>query len=72
MFSMTCMYAYFEYKDAGESDIVNIETHAGFFSLEDPLQVRKYRDAHHALMAASLSETDSRDRIPPPETAWRR
>jgi transcriptional regulator with XRE-family HTH domain len=62
-FSMTCMYAYFEYKDADESDIVNIETHAGFFSVEDPQQVRKYRDAHDALMAASLSETDSRDLI---------
>jgi len=63
VFSMTCMYAYFEYKDAGESDIVNIETHAGFFSVEDPQQVRKYREAHDALMAAALSETDSRDLI---------
>jgi transcriptional regulator with XRE-family HTH domain len=63
VFSMTCMYAYFEYKDAGESDIVNIETHAGFFSVEDPPQVRKYREAHDALMAASLNETDSRDLI---------
>jgi hypothetical protein len=62
-FSMTCMYAHFEYKDAGESDIVNIETSAGFFSVEDPQQVRNYRDAHEALMATSLSEADSRDLI---------
>jgi transcriptional regulator with XRE-family HTH domain len=62
-FSMTCMYAYFEYKDAGESDIVHIETPAGFFSVEDPQQVRKYREAHEALMTASLSETESRDLI---------
>ena len=62
-FSMTCMYAYFEYKDAGESDIVHFETPAGFFSVEDPLQVRKYRDGHDALMAASLNEADSRDLI---------
>jgi transcriptional regulator with XRE-family HTH domain len=62
-FSMTCMYAYFEYKDAGESDIVHIETHAGFFSVENPPQVRKYRDAHDALMSAALDETDSRDLI---------
>lgn len=62
-FSMTCMYAYFEYKDAGESDIVHIETHAGFFTVEDAAQVRKYRAAHEALMNASLSETDSRDFI---------
>ncbi|HEY1641992.1 MAG TPA: helix-turn-helix transcriptional regulator [Streptosporangiaceae bacterium] len=62
-FSMTCMYAYFEYKDAGESDVVHIETPAGFFSVEDPHQVRKYRQGHKALMEASLSESDSRDLI---------
>jgi len=62
-FSMTCMWAYFEYKDAGESDIVNIETHAGFISVEDPQQVRRYRGAHDALVEASLNETDSRDLI---------
>jgi transcriptional regulator with XRE-family HTH domain len=63
VFSMTCMYAYFEYKDAGESDIVHIETHAGFFSVENPPQVKKYRAAHDALMDASLSEKDSRELI---------
>ena len=62
-FSMTCMYAHFEYKDAGESDIVHIETHAGFFSVEDPGQVREYRAAHDDLMRASLSERESLDLI---------
>jgi transcriptional regulator with XRE-family HTH domain len=62
-FSMTCMYAYFEYKDAGESDIVHIETHAGFFTVEDPGEVRKYRAAHDDLMRASLSERESLDLI---------
>jgi transcriptional regulator with XRE-family HTH domain len=62
-FSMTCMYAYFEYKDAGESDIVHIETHAGFFSVESPPKVKKYRAAHDALMRASLSEKDTRNLI---------
>jgi transcriptional regulator with XRE-family HTH domain len=62
-FSMTCMYAYFEYKDAGESDIVHIETHAGFFSVEGVEQVRKYRASHDSLMRASLSEKDSRNLI---------
>jgi transcriptional regulator with XRE-family HTH domain len=61
--AMTCMWAYFEYNDTGESDIVHIETPAGFLSVENPEQVRKYRDAHDALMAASLNETDSRDLI---------
>jgi transcriptional regulator with XRE-family HTH domain len=62
-FSMTCMYAYFEYKDADESDIVHIETHAGYVSVEDARQVQKYRDAHGDLLEASLSESASRDLI---------
>jgi transcriptional regulator with XRE-family HTH domain len=63
VFSMTCMYAHFEYKDAGESDIVHIETHAGFFSVEDTDEVMKYRAAHDALVQASLTEEASRDLI---------
>jgi transcriptional regulator with XRE-family HTH domain len=63
VFSMTCMYAHFEYKDSGESDIVHIETHAGFFSVEDTDEVKKYRAAHHALVQASLTEEASRDLI---------
>ncbi len=40
--TMTCMYAYFEYQDPEdlEQDVVNIETHAGFWSIEDPEQGR--------------------------------
>jgi hypothetical protein len=57
------MYAHFEYKDAGESDIVHIETHAGFFSVEDAEQVGRYRAAHDALVEASLTEEESRARI---------
>lgn len=63
VFSMTCMYALFEYKDVGESDVVHIETHAGFFSVEDEGQVKKYRTHHDALMRASLTEKESRDLI---------
>jgi len=63
VFSMTCMYALFEYKDVGESDIVHIETHAGFFSIEDEDQVKRYRTHHEALMRASLTEEESRNRI---------
>jgi transcriptional regulator with XRE-family HTH domain len=63
IFSMTCMYAHFEYKDAGESDIVHIETPVGFFSVENAEQVKKYRAAHDAMMRASLSEKESRDLI---------
>jgi transcriptional regulator with XRE-family HTH domain len=63
VFSMTCMYALFEYKDVGESDVVHIETHAGFFSVEDEGQVRKYRSYHDALMRASLPREESRNLI---------
>ena len=63
VFSMTCMYALFEYKDVGESDVVHIETHAGFFSVEDGDQIKKYGTHHEALMRASLTEEESRNRI---------
>jgi transcriptional regulator with XRE-family HTH domain len=62
-FSMTCMYAHFEYKDAGESDIVHIETHAGYFSVEAAAEVKRYRAAHNALVRAALSEDASRELI---------
>jgi transcriptional regulator with XRE-family HTH domain len=60
--TMTCMYAYFEYQDDNdlEQDVVHIETHAGFLSIEDPDKVVRYRNAHEALVHASLSEEKSR------------
>ena len=60
--TMTCMYAYFEYQGDNdpEQDVVHIETHAGFWSIEKPDRVAEYRTAHEALVAASLSEDDSR------------
>jgi hypothetical protein len=62
VFSMTCMYAYFEYQDPQnlEQDLVHIETHAGFWTIDDPAQVTEYRKAHASLIASSLSENDSR------------
>jgi hypothetical protein len=65
VFTMTCMYAYFEYQDVAdlEQDVVHIETHAGFFSIENPGKVAEYRKWHDALVRASLSEDDSRTRI---------
>ena len=62
-FSMTCMYAHFEYRDTGESDIVHVETHAGYFSVEDAGEVSRYRSAHDALVRASLTEEASRELI---------
>jgi hypothetical protein len=65
VFTMTCMYAYFEYQGAGglARDVVHIETHAGFASIEDPEKVADYRKWHHALVEASLTEDESRDLI---------
>lgn len=64
-FSMTCMYAYFEYQEPadGGQDVVHIETHAGFFSLDGPDEVAKYRLAHHELVSSSLNEQRSRAMI---------
>ena len=50
-------------EDAGESDIVHVETHAGYFSVEDADEVRRYRSAHDALVRASLTEEASRELI---------
>jgi hypothetical protein len=59
--TMTCMYAYFEYEDVdNEQDVVHIETHAGYWSIENPDKVAEYRKAHDALVRASLGEAESR------------
>lgn len=58
--TMTCMYAYFEYADDMEQDVVHIETHAGFWSIENPERVADYRKSHEALVKASLTREDSR------------
>jgi transcriptional regulator with XRE-family HTH domain len=65
VFSMTCMYAYFEYQEPadGGQDVVHIETHAGFHSLVDPDEVAKYRRAHHDLVRSAKDEQGSRDMI---------
>jgi transcriptional regulator with XRE-family HTH domain len=62
-FAMTCMWAYFQYDDSGESDIVHVETPAGFFSVGDTARVRKYRAAHDGLMKVSLSRERSLELI---------
>ena len=65
VFTMNCMYAYFEYQGNNnlEQDVVHIETHAGFASIEDPDRVANYRKWHDALVSASRTEDDSRNLI---------
>jgi hypothetical protein len=71
VFTMTCMYAYFEYAGDLEQDVVHIETHAGYWSVEDLDRVAEYRKAHEALVKASLKEDDSRSRIHAAGQEWR-
>jgi transcriptional regulator with XRE-family HTH domain len=61
-FTMTCRYAYFEYQDPEdlEQDLVQIETPAGFWTIDDPVRVAEYKKAHENLVASSLDENDSR------------
>ncbi|WP_103347515.1 helix-turn-helix transcriptional regulator [Amycolatopsis sp. CA-128772] len=60
LFSMSCMYAYFEFEDELDRDIVHIETHAGFRHIETAETVAFYRGYHDALVAASLEPDESR------------
>ena len=63
--TMTCMYAYFEYQDPDdlEQDLVQIETQAGFWTIDEPARVAEYKRAHDNLIASALSENDSRTLI---------
>jgi transcriptional regulator with XRE-family HTH domain len=62
VFTMTCMYAYFEYQDSGglARDVVQLETPMGFVRVDNPERVADYRKWHDALADASLSKDDSR------------
>jgi len=63
VFTCTCSYAYFEYSEEIDQDIVDIETHAGFRHLEKPDEVKRYRRYYDDLVAASLTMDKSRSRI---------
>jgi len=65
VFTMTCMYAYFEYQDSGglARDVVQLETPIGFVRIDNPHRVADYRKWHDSLVDASLPEDDSRDLI---------
>jgi len=65
VFTMTCMYAYFEYQDSGglARDVVQLETPIGFIRIDNPQRVADYRKWHDTLVEASLGEDDSRNLI---------
>ncbi|HUQ58452.1 helix-turn-helix transcriptional regulator [Lentzea sp.] len=61
-FTSTCMWAYFEFDDS-EGDVVHVETHASFGSIETAEQVANYRAHHDELMQSSLSPDETRQLI---------
>jgi Domain of unknown function (DUF5753) len=70
--TMSCAYAIFEYENDLEQDLVQIETQAGFWTVDIPERVAEYKKSHENLVAFSLKEDDSRtlirsarDSIPP-------
>jgi transcriptional regulator with XRE-family HTH domain len=56
----TCSYAYFEYGEEIDQDVVHIETHAGFRHVEKPDEVKRYRRYYDDLVAVSLTMDKSR------------
>jgi transcriptional regulator with XRE-family HTH domain len=65
VFTMTCMYAYFEYQDTLglARDVVQLETPMGFHRIDNRQRVADYRKWHGSLVEASLTEDESRDLI---------
>jgi hypothetical protein len=59
-FTSTCMYAYFEFSDTLDRDVVAVETHAGFRYIETTNRVAQYRRHYEQLLESSLSPDDSR------------
>ncbi|HEX4704146.1 MAG TPA: helix-turn-helix transcriptional regulator [Pseudonocardiaceae bacterium] len=62
-FTSTCTYAYFEFSDALDRDVVAIETHAGFRYIEATKTVAQYRRHYENVLDHSLSSEDTRGLI---------
>ncbi|MFI6026434.1 helix-turn-helix domain-containing protein [Amycolatopsis magusensis] len=60
LFTSTCMYAYFEFHDAMDRDVVNVETHAGFRYIETTEQVSRYRRYYEELYNHALPPEETR------------
>jgi transcriptional regulator with XRE-family HTH domain len=59
-YTSTCMYAYFQFSDALDRDVVDVETHAGFRHIETPDIVHQYRRHYDDLHEAALTPEQSR------------
>ncbi|MEU6641223.1 helix-turn-helix transcriptional regulator [Saccharomonospora sp. NPDC046836] len=60
LFTSTCMYAYFEFSEDIDRDVVHIETHAGIRHIERSKVVERYREYHGTLYRSSLTSEESR------------
>ena len=70
-FTSTCMYTYFEFGDALDRDVVHIETHAGFRSIETDKGRSQYRRHFDDLLRRSLGRAESLDVIQAAADSWR-
>lgn len=62
-FTCTCSYTYWEFGDSLDSDVVHIETHAGYRLLESDESLSQYRRYFDELLRRSLTPEDSRARV---------
>jgi transcriptional regulator with XRE-family HTH domain len=69
-FTSTCMFAYFEFGDALDRDVVHVETHAGFRYIESTEQVAQYRRHYDDLMRRALPPIASRQLLRSAAQAW--
>jgi len=69
-FTSTCMFAHFEFGDALDRDVVHIETHAGFRSIEIDSQVATYRRHYDDLFRRALPAAGSRELLRAAAQSW--
>lgn len=56
---ITCPFNHFEFHDALDRDLVQIENHAGFYTIEEEQQVKRYHRAFDALTKRSMGRVES-------------
>lgn len=69
-FTITCMFAHFEFDDALDRDVVHVETHAGFRHIETTEQVALYRRHYDDLLRRALTPAASRELVRSTKELW--
>jgi transcriptional regulator with XRE-family HTH domain len=60
---ITCPFTHFEFDDALDRDLVQLESHAGLYNLEEEPRVKRYLRAFEALTKRSMTPEESAHRI---------